>query len=82
MPEQNTQTTLKRKRTEARDVAAKADDQLKISELLMRTPKYTFLWFKYLMEMMYADKTNMGVNIIQIDFFKMEISDEEYHQIV
>lgn len=77
LPEQNTQTTLKRKRTEARDVAAKADDQLKISELLMRTPKYTFLWFKYLMEMMYADKTNMGVNNIQIDFFKMEISDEE-----
>lgn len=77
LPESNAQTTLKRKRTEAHNIADKADDQLKINELLMRTPKYTFLWFKYLMEMMYADRTNMGVSSIQIDFFKMEISDEE-----
>lgn len=77
LPESNTQTTLKRKRTEAHNSAEKADDQLKINELLMRTPKYTFLWFKYLMEMMYADRTNMSISSIQIDFFKMEILDEE-----
>ena len=64
---------FKRKNTEAQDKAEKAKDELDISELFENTPRYTFLWFKYLMELLYADKSKMGSRNTRVDFFDKQI---------
>ena len=64
---------LKRKNTEAQDKAEKAQEELEINDLLEQTPKYTFLWFKYLMELMYSNKSKMGTRSTRVDFFDKEI---------
>lgn len=72
-PAMRMRQNLRRKNTEARDAAEQAEDQLQINELLDRTPRYTFLWFKYLMELMFADRGKFGIRTMKVDFYGKHI---------
>ena len=58
---------LKRKNTEAQNAAEYADEQLQVNHFLNDTPKYSYLWFKYLMELIYSDKSSLSTRKIQLD---------------
>lgn len=60
---------IKKKNTEARNQAERAEEQLEIYDLWVQTQKYTFLWYKYLMELMYAEKSKSSIRTTKIDFF-------------
>lgn len=59
---------LERKRNEAEEEAQKANDIKMIYEMLLDTPKFSYKWYKLLMELMHANKTNKTERQIQIDF--------------
>lgn len=59
---------LENRNKSAQENAQKADEQLKIYELLKATAKYTYKWYKLLIELMHADKSNVSVRHLQIDF--------------
>lgn len=63
---------LKRKNTEAQNAAEYADEQLQVNHFLNDTPKYSYLWFKYLMELIYSDKSSLSTSKIQVDFYVKE----------
>lgn len=63
---------LESKNTEAQEAAKKATEQKQIYELLKETPQYTFKWYKLLMELMHADKSNVSCRHLQIDFSEKE----------
>lgn len=63
-----TQKALANKLKETKEAEAKAQDERDIFGFLSSTPKYTFLWFKYLMELMYADKYGVNKKTADIDF--------------
>ncbi len=63
---------LKRKNTEAQNAAEYADEQLQVNHFLNDTPKYSYLWFKYLMELIYSDKSSLSTSKIQVDFYAKE----------
>lgn len=60
---------IKKKNTEAQNQAEQAEEQLEIYDLWVQTPKYTFLWYKYLMELMYAERSKSSIRSTKIDFF-------------
>lgn len=64
---------LKKKNTEAQEKAEIASDQLEIMELLQQTEKFTYKWFKLLMELMHAEKSKATRVEVQIDFKDNEI---------
>lgn len=68
---------IKRKNTEARNSAQNAEDQETLFNLWCQTPRYTFLWFKYLIELQYADRGNISKRTAQIDFNSYDILSEE-----
>lgn len=68
-----TSQNLKRKKTETQNAAQNASDQLDILELLRQTPMYTFLWFKYLMELQFIDDGKVYRKQAQIDFKDFEV---------
>ena len=68
-----TSQNIKRKNTEARNSAQNAEDQETLFNLWCRTPMYSFLWFKYLMELQYADRGKISRRTAQIDFNSYEI---------
>lgn len=59
---------LERKKNEAEEEAQKANDIKMIYEMLLDTPKFSYKWYKLLMELMHANKTNKTERQIQIDF--------------
>lgn len=77
----HTQSALKAKNTEALEQAEKAKEQLEIYEWFNKTPKYTFLWFKLLMELMHTDKEKQTPHQVEIDFSEWEFtcSDKVLH---
>lgn len=64
---------LKAKNTKAQESAEDAKDQVEILDLLKQTPKYTFKWYKILMELMHAGQSKITNRRTQIDFSKYEI---------
>jgi hypothetical protein len=64
-----TEQNLKRKNSEARIAAEKTENQLEINNLRNNTLCYTFLWFKYTIELMFTDKSKFNISKLQIDFF-------------
>lgn len=63
-----TSQNMKRRKTEAQKSAQNASDQMDIFDLWQQTPKYTFLWFKYLMELQFDDDGKAHRRQAQIDF--------------
>ena len=59
---------LLNKNDEAQEKAQKAAEQVEILEMLHNTPKYTFLWYKLLMELMHSEKSTSTDRHIQVDF--------------
>lgn len=72
-----TQRSLTRKYNEAQDAVTRSKDEKDIYDQLKSTPKYSFLWFKYLMELMYADKSDISKRTIDVDFRDFEIISDE-----
>lgn len=77
----NAERRIKTRNTEAQEAAQKAEEQTQIWELLKVTQKYTFKWYKLLMELMHADKQNALNRHIQLDFseWKFTCSDKILH---
>ena len=65
---------LESKNKVAQENAQKADELVRIHELLNSSSKYSYKWFKLLMELMHADKSNVSVRHLQIDFAYYKIS--------
>ena len=59
---------LKTKDTTAQAQAENAKEQVEILNLLNQTPRYTFKWFKVLMELMHAGQQKVTKRNVQIDF--------------
>lgn len=68
---------LESRNNEAQEAAKKANEQKQIYELLKETPQYSFKWFKLLMELMHADRSNVSCRHLQIDFSKKEFICED-----
>lgn len=77
----HTESALKAKNTEALEQAEKTQEQVEIYDWFEKTPKYTFLWFKLLMELMHADKGKQTPHHVEIDFSEWEFtcSDKVLH---
>lgn len=66
-----------KKQKEAQEELDKATDQADLNDAIDRTPKYTFLWFKYIMEQLYNQKKDTAMTrSIQIDFREAEALDD------
>ena len=68
-----TSQNMKRRKTEAQNSAQNASDQMDVFDLWQQTPKYTFLWFKYLMELQFDDDGKTHRRQAQIDFRDYEV---------
>ena len=77
----HTESALKAKNTEAIEQAEKAKEQLEIYDWFNKTPKYSFLWFKLLMELMHVDKGKQAPRQVEVDFSEWEFtcSDKVLH---
>lgn len=55
----------------------KVKDQADLEDAMSRTRKYTFLWFKYLMEQLFNQKNNTATTrSVQIDFREAKVLDD------
>ena len=64
------------KQKAAQEELDKVKDQADLDEAIRRTKKYTFLWFKYLMEQLYNQKNNTATTrSVQIDFREAKVLD-------
>lgn len=63
---------LKAKDTTAQALAKNAKEQVEILGVLNQTPRYTFKWFKVLMELMHAGQNKVTNRNVQIDFSHYE----------
>ncbi len=68
-----TSQNMKRRKTEAQNLAQNASDQMDVFNLWRQTPMYTFLWFKYLMELQSDDDGKTHRRQAQIDFRDYEV---------
>ena len=61
-----------KKNNQAIQAAERAQDNLDLYYLLDNTPKYSYLWFMYLMEIMYGDQldTNPETLVVEFSFIK------------
>ena len=66
---------ITKKRTEAKNQADKAADQLELFDLWQAEIPYTYIWYKYLMELQNGDKNRTSGRNVTIDFLNYEISD-------
>ena len=60
------------KDTSAQAQAEETKEQIEILELLKQTQKYSFKWFKLLMELMHAGRQKITERSVQIDFSKYD----------
>ncbi|KWW29928.1 MAG: Uncharacterized protein AUK63_1155 [bacterium P3] len=65
--------TINRKNTEAQNMAEHAAEQVDIFELWDNTPRYSYLWYKYLMKLQNEDKAKASRRSTQIDFEHFEL---------
>ncbi len=74
---------LKAKDTSAQTQAENAKDMVDMMDLLNQTQKYTFKWFKIMMELMHDGQDKITERRVQIDFSKYELicSDKIVHLI-
>lgn len=75
VPNSRTESDLKRKATEASNAAEKAQENYDLLELIGETEKYSFLWFKYIMRLMYGETRKTSVREFQVDFLAVQIVD-------
>lgn len=77
----STESELKKKNTEATEQAEQAKEQLEIYDWFNQTPKFTFLWFKLLMELMHVDKGKQAPRQVEVDFSEWDFtcSDKVLH---
>ena len=65
------------KQKAAQEELDKAKDQADLNDAIVRTKKYTFLWFKYLMEQLYNQKNDTAATrSVQIDFKDAKVLDD------
>jgi hypothetical protein len=75
--ERRNREQLNSKQKAAQEELDKANDQADLDYAISRTPKYSFLWFKYLMEQLYNQKNNTAVSrSVQIDFQEAKVLDD------
>lgn len=61
----------------AQEELDKVKDQADLEDAMSRTRKYTFLWFKYLMEQLFNQKNNTATTrSVQIDFREAKVLDD------
>lgn len=65
---ENVANKLKSENEKAKVSAEKASELVEIFDLFNATPKYTFKWYKLLMELIHTDKQEVTNRHIQIDF--------------
>lgn len=68
---------LKAKDEEAKASAEKASEMVQLLAMLQDTPKFTYKWYKLLMELMHADKSNVSDRHIQIDFSEWTLTNSD-----
>ena len=62
----------------AQDELDKVKDQAALDSALCKTEKYTYLWFKYFMEMLFAQRNNNTLTrSVQIDFREAKAVDDK-----
>ena len=72
-----TRDQFSNKQKAAQEELDKIKDQADLDEAIRKTPKYTFLWFKYLAEQLYNQKNNTATTrSVQIDFREAEVIDD------
>ena len=65
------------KQKAAQEELDKAMDQADLNDAILNTKKYTFLWFKYLMEQLYNQKNDTAATrSVQIDFKEAKVLDD------
>ena len=65
------------KQKAAQEELDKAKDQADLNDAILNTKKYTFLWFKYLMEQLYNQKNDTAATrSVQIDFKEAKVLDD------
>ena len=66
------------KQKAAQEELDKAKDQTDLNDAIIQTKKYTFLWFKYLMEQLYNQKDETVPNrSVQIDFKEATVLNDD-----
>lgn len=74
LSDHSSQENFNNKQKTAQEELDKAMDQVDLSDALIRTKKYTFLWFKYLMEQLYNQKNETtATKSVQIDFKETKV---------
>lgn len=76
-PSGKTAANIKKRNTEARQRAESADDEMALYDLFLQAPKFSFLWFKYLMELKFGDKGKVVPRSIQLDFLDYDLSENQ-----
>lgn len=75
--ELRTHDQFSNKQKAAQEELDKVKDQADLDDAIRRTKKYTFLWFKYLMEQLYNQKNNTATTrSVQIDFREANVLDK------
>lgn len=65
---------FKRKNTEAKNAAEKAEDANDLLKIFEGTAPYTFLWFKLLMDLQYSEHKKSKEREVEISFSQFEIT--------
>ena len=74
--ERRNRDNFNNKQRAAQEELDKAKDQAELNDAIERTKKYTFLWFKYLMEQLYNQKNDTAATRnVQIDFKVAKVLD-------
>ena len=73
----STEKKLKAKDEEAKASAEKASEMVRLLDMFRETPKFTYKWYKLLMELMHADKSTISERHVQIDFSEWELTNSD-----
>lgn len=65
---------FKRKNTEAKNAAEKAEDANELLEIFETTTPYSFLWFKLLMDLQFAEHKKSKEREFEVSFIEFEIT--------
>lgn len=68
---------FKRKNTEAKNAAENAADANELLELFEQSPRYSFLWFKLLMDLQYAEHKRNKVREFDVSFTQYQLTNFE-----
>lgn len=75
--ERRNRDNFSNKQKAAQEELDKAKDQADLNDAIVRTEKYTFLWFKYLMEQLYNQKNDTAATrSVQIEFKEAKVLDD------